>query len=131
MQSSIETLDVNGMPAVTANARAGEWNFRLAVIRFDPNEVYRLIFATRTLNDDTESRFRASILSFRHSLPEEAQNVRPLKLGVVTAKPGETAEALATRMLVPDRPLEHFLLLNGLEHAGLLQAGERYKLVVE
>jgi len=131
MQSSIETLDVNGMPAVTANARAGEWNFRLAVIRFDPNEVYRLIFATRTLNDDTESRFRASILSFRHSMPDEAQNVRPLKLGIVTAKQGESAETLATRMLVPDRPLEHFLLLNGLEHAGLLQTGERYKIVVE
>ena len=61
LQSSIESIDVNGSPAVIASARAGEWNFRLAVIRFEPTEIYRLIFATRALTDESEKRFRAAL----------------------------------------------------------------------
>jgi hypothetical protein len=34
-------------------------------------------------------------------------------------------------MGIADRPLEHFLLLNGLESAGSLNAGEVYKSVIE
>ena len=52
LPSTIETLTVNGMPAVTASARAGEWNFRVAVIRFQGDQVYRLIFAIRSLDAD-------------------------------------------------------------------------------
>ncbi len=38
VQSSVAQTEVNGMKAATATARAGEWNFLLAVIRFDQNE---------------------------------------------------------------------------------------------
>jgi predicted Zn-dependent protease len=131
LQSSIETLDVSGMQAAVASARAGEWNFRVAVIRFDSNQVYRLIFAARALSDDTENRFRDSIKSFRRSTPEEANSVRPLRISIVMAKPGDKAEAFSLKMSVLDRPLEQFLLINGLEKAGLLQIGERYKIVTE
>ena len=131
MESSIETIDVNGMPAVAANARAGEWNFRVAVIRFDPSEVYRLIFASRALSDDTEKRFRAAIESFRRIAAQEISGARPLRIGIIAAKEGDNAEAFAQRMVVPDRPLEHFLLINGLDHGGPLQAGDRYKVVIE
>jgi hypothetical protein len=34
-------------------------------------------------------------------------------------------------MAIADRPLEHFLLLNGLEAAGPLTPGESYKTIVE
>ena len=34
-------------------------------------------------------------------------------------------------MVVPNRPLEYFLLLNGLDAHDRLVPGERYKLVVE
>jgi predicted Zn-dependent protease len=118
------------MPAVLATARAGEWNFRLAVIR-KGEEVYRLIFAARALNSDADARFRASIASFRQTSPEESTGVKPLRLAVVKASPGERAEELARRMAIADRPLEHFLLLNGLDSAGTLTAGESYKTVAE
>jgi len=62
--------------------------------------------------------------------PDEARRIRPLKLRTITARPGDTAHALAERMPV-DRALERFLLLNGLDRAGSLKAGERYKIVVE
>ena len=38
---------------------------------------------------------------------------------------------MAKKMATTDRPLDQFLLLNGLEGAGPLKAGERYKIVVE
>jgi predicted Zn-dependent protease len=131
LPSSVESIDVNGMPAVIASARAGEWNFRVAVIRFDLNNVYRLIFAIRSLDDDAEKRFRASIDSFRHITPEEASDVRPLRIVIVTSKPGDTIEMLGSEMGVLDRPLEHFELINGLKQAGPLLVGERYKIVTE
>lgn len=129
--SSVETIEVNGMPAVTAMARAGQWNFRLAVIRYDDANVYRLIFATHGLDDDHEKAFRASIDSFRKINPDEAEKVKPLRIGLVTAKAGDTTASISAKMVVPDKPLETFELLNGLEGDTALRPDERYKLVVE
>ncbi len=131
IQSSVALTEINSMKAATANARAGEWNFLLAVIRFDPNDVYRLIFAVHMVNDDTENGFQNLINSFRRIAPDEASAVRPLRLTLMTAKDGDTSETLAARMVVPDRPLDYFLLLNGLERGASLQAGETYKIVTE
>jgi predicted Zn-dependent protease len=131
LQSSVAETEINTMKAATATARAGEWNFLLAVIRFDPNEVYRLIFAVRMLNDDAETRFRTLINSFRRITPEEASAVRALRLAIVTAKDGDTVDALASRMVVADRPLDFFLLLNGLERGAPLKSGESYKIVTD
>jgi predicted Zn-dependent protease len=44
---------------------------------------------------------------------------------------GETADEFARRMATSDRPLETFLLLNGLERGAALHTGESYKLVVD
>jgi predicted Zn-dependent protease len=131
MERSIQTIAVNNAPAAIATARAGEWNFRLAVIRFEPGQVYRLIFAARALTDETERRFRAAIESFHHASPDEIAAMRPLRIGVVAAKLGDDADAFAARMAVPDRQLDFFLLINGLERKGPLQAGELYKIVTE
>ena len=131
LDSSLEAITVNGMPAITATARAGEWNFRLAVIRYGNGEVYRLIFATHGLDPAHEKAFRTSIDSFRKIQPEEADLVKPLRIGLVTAKAGDTVAAISTKMVVADKPLETFDLLNGLESADALKPGERYKLVTE
>ncbi|VTZ27016.1 Zn-dependent protease (fragment) [Methylocella tundrae] len=131
MQSSIESVDVNGMPAVIASARAGDWNFRLAVIRFDPTQIYRLIFAMRAQTDANEKRFRGALNSFHRASPEEIREVRPMRISIVTATPGQTPGDLADKMATPDRKLEFFLLINGLEADATVAPGERYKIVVE
>ena len=131
LDSSIEKINVGGMPAVTATARAGEWNFRLAVIRFDDDEVYRIIFATHGHDPAHETAFRAAIDSFRKIGPDEADKVKPLRIGLETAKPGESAATMSQKMVVADKPLETFELLNGLEDAAAPTAGERYKVVEE
>jgi predicted Zn-dependent protease len=131
IDSSIETAEVNAMPAATATASAGEWKFRLAVIRFEPDRLYRLIFATRVSTEDAKQRFQASIDSFHHVSADEVKAVRPLRLAITVAKAGETADALAAQMAVPDRALDYFLLINELARGEPLHRGVSYKIVVE
>lgn len=128
--NSVESLVINGFPAVTAVARGEEWTFRLAAIRYG-TEVYRMIFATRSLTDDLAGQFRASIESFRKIGADEAQAVKPTRVSVITADAGDTPDQLASRMAVTDKPLEFFLLLNGLESPSGFRPGEHYKLVTE
>jgi len=130
LTSSVKKTDVNGLPAVTAVARAGEWNFRLAVIQ-SGDYLYRLIFAARALTDQAEKEFMESIASFRRITPEEAREAHGLKISVISAGPGDTVESLAAHMTTPNRPLEYFRLLNGLDENEPIVAGERYKIVTE
>jgi len=126
---SLTTGTVNGLPLVTALSNGKEWTFRLSAIRIG-NTTYRLIMATRGNRGELEGIFQQTLNSVRQVQPEEAKRIRPLKLQVVTAQRGDTAQTLAARMPV-DRALERFLLLNGLDRNGPLTPGERYKIVVE
>lgn len=130
LNSSVKKLDINGLPAVTAVARAGEWNFRLAVIQ-SGDYLYRLIFAAKSLTDQAEKEFMDSIMTFRRITPEEARETHGLKISVMSAGFGDTAESLAAHMTTPNRPLEYFRLLNGLDDGEQVTAGERYKIVTE
>ena len=129
-QATVTTGSSNGLPLATATAKGGEWSFRLAAIRLG-TDVYRMIFATRSLNDVNDAQYRAAIESFRRISSEEAKDVHPLRLSIASARNGDTAESFAARITAPDRALDYFLLLNGLERGGPLKPGESYKLVVE
>jgi predicted Zn-dependent protease len=126
---SLVPATVNGLPVVTALSNGKEWNFRLSAIRIG-STTYRLIMATRRSPGDLENLFQQTLNSVRQVQPDEARRIRPLKLQIVTAQRGDTAQTLAARMPI-DRPLERFLLLNGLDRNGPLTVGERYKIVVE
>jgi predicted Zn-dependent protease len=129
-QSSIESVTINGLPAATATAHGSEWTFRLTAIRFG-SDVYRMIFATRTLTSDIDAAFRTSMETFHRISPDEAKTAKPLRIEIVTAGANDTAESLAAAMPVPERPVEHFLLLNGLEKSSDVKPGERYKVIAE
>ncbi|WP_084731309.1 M48 family metalloprotease [Microvirga vignae] len=126
---SLVTAMVNDLPIVTALSNGKEWTFRLSAIRIG-NTTYRLIMAARSGGSDLEGMFQRTLNSVRQVQPEEARRIRPLKLQIVTAQRGDTAQSLASRMPI-DRALDRFLLLNGLERNGPLKVGERYKIVIE
>jgi len=126
---SLVTTTINDLPVVTALSRGKEWTFRLSAIRIG-NTTYRLIMAARSGGPDLEDMFQRTLNSVRQVQPEEARRIRPLKLQIVTAQRGDTAQSLAARMPI-DRALERFLLINGLDRSGPLKPGERYKIVVE
>ena len=125
---SVQNRIVNGHAAVVATSKGKEWTFRLAAVRIGAN-TFRMIMATRGAVD-VEPAFGRWLESARTVTPEEAA-IRPLRLQVVSSGPGDTVETLAARMAAPDRPIERFLVLNGLDRGRALQAGQGYKVVVE
>lgn len=128
--ASVRSENFNGISAASADAKGGEWYFRVAATRFG-TEVYRIIFTTRSLTPATSARFKQSLESFRRITPDEAQRARALRISLVRASSEDTAASLASRMAVSDRPLEQFQLLNGLNASQPIKPGDRYKIVVE
>lgn len=126
----VESINVSGLPAVTASAKGDEWSFRFAAIQ-SGSAVYRFILAARALTPEIDRTFRASIESFRPMTPSEIAAVRPLRISLVVAKPGDTVESMASRMSGLDRTVERFQVLNGLDRGGALKPGQTYKIVVE
>ena len=130
LKSSVQAGEINGMPAAFGLARAGEWNFRVAVVRKD-GDIYRILFAARAMDDATTARFDQAIQSFRPLTDDEAQKVKPLKLQVLKAGVGDNADSFGRKMAIVDRPLDVFLLLNGLQPGASLKYGEQYKIVID
>jgi predicted Zn-dependent protease len=127
---SIETLTVNGRPAAIAVLRNKDWAFRLAAISVGET-TYRVVLAMRPSSPDLEPAFRQMLDSVRGVTAEEARALRPLHLRIVTARDSDTIETVASHMGGVDRPIERFMVLNGLRRGDPLGAGGSYKIVVE
>jgi predicted Zn-dependent protease len=126
---NVENITIGGFPAATATASGEQWSFRLYAIRFG-SDVYRFIFATKQKNAETDRAFRESINTFRRMSLNESQQIRPLRIKIVTTGAADTIESLSKRMAT-DHKRERFLALNGLTVADRLKPGEQIKIVVE
>ena len=69
--------------------------------------------------------------SFRKMTPAEISALKPLRVRVVTVKPGETVASLAARMMGTDRKLELFRVLNALSTTAAVEPGQRVKIISE
>lgn len=127
--NSVEAMTINGFPAATATAKGEQWGFRLFVIRFG-SDVYRFVFATKNRTADGDRAFRESVNTFRQMTQTEIEQTRPLRLRVVMVQNGDTIEKFASRMAA-DRPLERFLVINGLSPGQALTPGDQVKIVTE
>ncbi|MFA6266013.1 MAG: M48 family metalloprotease [Pseudolabrys sp.] len=128
-QTSAEDFSINGFPAASASAKGDRWSFRLFAVRFG-SDVYRFIFAARSLTPVNDRAFRESVMTFRRMSLKESAAVKPLHIRVVTVKAGDTIDALAQRM-ASDHKLTRFLLLNGFQPRDKLKPGEKVKVVME
>ncbi|WP_407519843.1 M48 family metalloprotease [Methylobacterium oryzisoli] len=126
---SFQTRMVNGFPAVTAVSKGKEWFFRLAAVRVGTN-TFRMIMAAKGAADP-EPAFERWLASVGAVGPDDARRLRPTRIQIVTAAPGESVETMARRMMVGDRETERFLVLNGLDRGAVLRPGQPYKIVVE
>jgi predicted Zn-dependent protease len=128
--TAIEPKQIAGLEAATAVAQGQQWSFRLGAIRLN-GRLYRLIFAAHTLSPAVDSRFMASLDSFRLVNAQDSALAVPERVKIVEAGPGDTAETLAARMAFLPRPVDQLLILNGLERGAALVPGQRYKIVAE
>src|SRR5208282_1969289 len=128
--ATVEEATINGFPGATAAAKGDQWDFRLYAVRFG-SDVYRFIYAAKHRTPETDRIFRESIGTFRRMSLAEIEDAKPLRLQVVTVGPGDTVDKPASRMVVADRQVERFRVLNGLEPGDRLKSGSEVKIVVE
>jgi len=128
--ASVHDVTINGFAGATATAKGDNWDFRLYAIRFG-SDVYRFIFASKNLSPESDRTFRECVGTFRRMTLAEMREAKPAHLKVVTVAGGDTVERLAARMAVPDRRVERFRMLNGLDPGGKLEPGSEVKIVVE
>ena len=133
---AVERITINAMEAATARARlqtqAGPRDVRLLVIRERPDRIYRFLFISPpSLTARLINEYKRTTYSFRRLSPEEASSIEPLRLGVVTVNPGDTAKVLAARMPLGKFSLAWFETLNGLGGGRPLVPGRKVKVVVE
>jgi predicted Zn-dependent protease len=128
---TIRAGKINGMDAATARASADKWDFDVTVVR-NGKKIYRFLTAVPVGHEadlvGTADKLRST---FRRMSPGEAAALKPLRIRVVTVKPGETVQTMSARMLGTDRKAELFRLLNGLPIGATLNPGQRVKIVAE
>src|SRR6202034_1282606 len=112
--TSIESKKIDGLEAATAVAQGDQWSFRLGAVRLN-GRPYLLIFAPHDLSPAVDSRFMASLDSFRLINAQDSALASPEKIKIAEAANGDTAETLAARMGFMPQWLDQFLILNGLE----------------
>ncbi len=131
--TGVEPLTVNGMEAATGVTRTsgqgGRFDIRYIAIRFSGARVYRFRIVTPVARTAALAEaMRRMTYSFRRLRPDEAPSAAP-RIRIVTVKPGDTVETLASRMAVSKYPRETFLVLNALTPGQPLKPGQKVKLV--
>jgi len=122
--SSIQTTTINGLPAATARASADRWQFDIVVIGAN-NKVYRFLTAAPKGSNALLPASQTVTQSFRLLSPAEQNAIKPLRIRVVTVKPGDTLASLSARKL------ELFRLLNAMSAGATVSVGDRVKLISE
>ena len=128
--ASVRPLTVNGNEAVSARARADKWQFDITVVRAD-DQVYRLLTAAPAGSTALEGVAATVRDSFRTLAPGEREALKPLKVKVVTARPGDTIATLAAQMVGVDRKLDMFRLINAMSAGATVSAGSRVKIITD
>ena len=78
-----------------------------------------------------ERRDPSWVMPERIDLWRALANLKPLKIEIVTARPGDTEETLARRMRGVDRPRELFRALNNIDPGARIPAGTKVKIVAD
>ncbi|WP_132073926.1 M48 family metalloprotease [Sinorhizobium americanum] len=127
---TIRPVSINGLEAATARASADRWDFDVTVIRLG-DRIYRFLTAVpkgSTALEATASQLRSS---FRRMSPAEVQSLKPLRIRVVTVRPGDTSATLAARMMGTDRKLDLFRLINAMQVTSTVRPGDKVKIISE
>ncbi len=129
---AVERFTLNGMKAATAPTAIGDYNARLVAIEFAPEQVSRFILGTLPQTGQKHATaLQDMVMSFRKISVAEARAAKPLRIRIVTARRGDSAASLSTRMSYAEHREERFRVLNGLDSGDSVVAGARYKIVSE
>lgn len=128
LPETVTTRTVNGIETATGRARTEQWHFHVSVARVD-GEIYRFIFAGKDDTPQFRSAAQETLDSFRRTQAGDLTAIRTVKLRLVRAQSGDTADTLATRMSQLNRGRELFLVVNNLLPGDPVELGAPYKIV--
>ena len=127
-----QRVTINGMPAALTSARvntdSGPLDVSVVAYQWAPERIYHFVMIAP--GGSGVGPFAQMINSLRRLSAEEASAIRPRVIHVVTVAPGDTVQALASRMAYRDYKLDRFLALNGLAANSTLAPGQKVKLVI-
>lgn len=128
---AIERTAVNGLPAAYATVRtaSGQQQVDVTVFayEFSGNQAFHFASITPAGQSGT---FNAMYSSMRRISANEAAQVIPRKIDVVTAGRGDSVRTLSSRMAYSDAQETRFRVLNGLGANDQIVPGQKYKVVV-
>ena len=123
---------INGLPAAyttsRANTSSGVFDVSVMAYQWSPNTIYHFVMLTR--GGGGIAPFAQMVNSLRRITPAEAAAIRPRVIDVVTVRPGDTVQSMASRMAYRDFQLDRFLAFNGLNAGSRLVPGQKVKLIV-
>jgi predicted Zn-dependent protease len=128
--ASVRQEMINGNEAAIASASAEGWRFDVTVIRAG-GQVYRLLTAAPAASTSLDSVARSVGGSFRILSPAEKAALKPLRIRIVTVKPGQTMGTLSAQMVGVDRKLDLFRVLNALAPGATVSAGDKVKIITD
>ena len=128
---SLQRTTINGLPAVIGIARVntGQQTVDVTVVGYEFSNSQAFHFAAMT-PAGRSSTFNSMFNSMRRINANEAAQVIPRRVDVVTASRSDTVQSLAGRMAYGSAQVERFLVLNGLAANAQVVPGEKYKIVV-
>lgn len=136
--TDVERIDAGTVPAAVGTARVhmqgAPVDVRLVAIQTDSQRdlsyVYRIVFITSGQMTGPQARaLKETVDSFRHLSEAEAAAIEPLRIHVITVKPGDTVHALAAILPFADHQIEWFLVVNRIDPKEPLTPGETVKIV--
>jgi predicted Zn-dependent protease len=128
---TMQRSTVNGLPAMVGGARVnnGQQQVDVSVIAYDFGGGKAYHFAAITPAGQA-TVFNPMFNSMRRVTAQEAAQVVPRAIDVITAARSDTVQTLARRMAYTDGQEARFRVLNGLSGAATVVPGQQYKIVV-
>lgn len=128
---SIQSTTVNGLPAAYGTARVNTSNGQVDVVvfayEFSNSQAFHFVTISQA---GRSSVFNPMFSSMRRISANEAAQVIPRVIDVVTVGPRDTVQSLAGRMAYTTAQEQRFRVLNGLTSNQTVTAGQKVKLVV-
>ncbi|KRA83555.1 M48 family metalloprotease [Altererythrobacter sp. Root672] len=128
---NLQRSRINGLETLIGtsrvNASQGAVDVTVVAYQFANNQVLHFSSITPA---GRASVFNPMYNSMRRISAQEAAQVIPRRIDVVTARNGDTVQSLANRMAYSNAQVERFRVLNGLSANAQVVPGEKYKIVI-
>jgi predicted Zn-dependent protease len=128
---SVQRTTINGLPVTYGSARVntGQSTVDVVVVAYEFSPTQAFHFATIT-PAGRSAVFEPMFDSMRRINANEAAQVIPRRVDVVTAGRNDTVQTLASRMAYGNAQVERFRVLNGLLSNAQVVPGQKYKIIV-